>query len=245
MTTTNGYPNRQHKHLIDFVRTAHQLFEIGQQTALYERVLEVLNDNRAEVRFLQIGANDGRTNDPLFRFVQTTKWSGVMVEPHPISFNKLQTLYSDRPDIRLEQAAVTSTSGIISLYEPQSGEPGSSKHAGSATVVADSSWISRSAKPPKTTCVRGITMNELLARHFFYHIDVQQMDVEGYDFDNLRMFPFDRYKPIIVGYEDRHLFPPIKRREALRLLTRQGYQVCPALPPQDPFAVDLTQLCKT
>src|SRR5262249_41430054 len=45
---------------------------------------------RPDVAFLQIGAFDGRQGDPLYQFITRHHWRGVLVEPMPDAFAKLQ-----------------------------------------------------------------------------------------------------------------------------------------------------------
>jgi hypothetical protein len=40
--------------------------------------------------FVQIGSNDGTTGDPLRTFTEANDWSGLLVEPVPYVFARLQ-----------------------------------------------------------------------------------------------------------------------------------------------------------
>ena len=45
----------------------------------------------------------------------------------------------------------------------------------------------------------------LLDRHHVKKIDLLQIDVEGYDYELLKSFNFERIKPQLIRYEHRHL----------------------------------------
>lgn len=48
--------------------------------------LDAVNAGKAgSVRFVQVGANDGVMADPVRRFLEYERWSGVMIEPLPVA----------------------------------------------------------------------------------------------------------------------------------------------------------------
>src|SRR3954468_10330611 len=53
----------------------------------------------SDVAFLQIGANDGVTGDPIRAFVTRYGWHGVCLEPQPEAFARLQATYRDQPQV--------------------------------------------------------------------------------------------------------------------------------------------------
>src|ERR1700757_1019618 len=46
-----------------------------------------------EVSFIQVGAFDGVSTDPLRKYIQTCGWRGVLIEPQPRPAAQLQELY--------------------------------------------------------------------------------------------------------------------------------------------------------
>ena len=48
--------------------------------------------------FLQIGANDGVSDDPINALVRKYNWSGILVEPGSEAFIDLQNNYKDYKD---------------------------------------------------------------------------------------------------------------------------------------------------
>ena len=113
------------------------------------RILERASAERgAGFTVLQIGANDGVSLDPLSSLVRKHGWSGVLVEPNPVNFEKLQQTYANQPQVRLERAAITTHDGTVTLYRPRDLPDGSkSPLHGSDTldldVTAKLAWVSK------------------------------------------------------------------------------------------------------
>ncbi len=84
-------------------------------TLLDHVLLQVFRDLRG-VTFLQIGANDGVRNDPLYHWIRDCAWSGCMVEPMPDFAARLRELHQQRPQIQIVEAAVAITPGDPRLY---------------------------------------------------------------------------------------------------------------------------------
>jgi FkbM family methyltransferase len=68
--------------------------------------------------FIQIGANDGVSNDPIHDFVATLKPSGVLIEPQPDAYERLARAYpqSIHPNLSRLNVAVWKHSGEAVLY---------------------------------------------------------------------------------------------------------------------------------
>jgi hypothetical protein len=66
--------------------------------------------------FVQIGAHDGKEADPIHDFVRQRHWKGLLVEPQPEAFARLQTHYRDCPGLTFENAAITPDGEAMPLY---------------------------------------------------------------------------------------------------------------------------------
>ena len=71
--------------------------------------------------FVNVGANDGVTSDPIYPFIQKYGWTGIEVEPVPYVFEQLVGNLGDRPGILFENAAIASEAGERSFYFMQEG----------------------------------------------------------------------------------------------------------------------------
>ena len=84
----------------------------------FETTLKAIMDNPSLTGVVQIGANDGIQNDFLRPFLTSYRGLDVtLVEPSPEYFTKLNTLYSDRSDVQLVNAACGATAGELELWE--------------------------------------------------------------------------------------------------------------------------------
>ena len=70
--------------------------------------------------------------------------------------------------------------------------------------------------------VNVITLPRLLAEQSIERIDILQVDTEGYDYEVLKQFDFDRYSPAIVNFEHQHLSPEDMDR-CIEMLRKHGY----------------------
>lgn len=63
---------------------------------------------RAGFTFANVGAHDGVVNDPCWPFIERYSWSGVCAEPDPVTFARLATNYQHLPMVELRRVAVSS-----------------------------------------------------------------------------------------------------------------------------------------
>jgi|GEM_PF-2148038 len=71
---------------------------------------------RNVIRFLQIGANDGISNDPSAEFKSHAKWSGIFVEPQSGPFNLLKKNFASKRYVCVN-AAMDNKSGSRPLHK--------------------------------------------------------------------------------------------------------------------------------
>jgi hypothetical protein len=64
----------------------------------------------------------------------------------------------------------------------------------------------------------------LLKKRSVPHVDLLQIDTEGFDYQVLKLFDFNRMKPRIVQFEHIHLNLE-DQMAAINLLRSHGYQV--------------------
>jgi len=186
-------------------------------------------EHRAACNFIQVGAYDGVSTDPLNRYIARCGWRGVMLEPQSGPAAQLRQLYKDNANIVVLEAAIAGQRGTRPLY----------------TVVGDDLpiWAGGMAAFDRTHILRQdylfpgiekfiqevsvacVTFADVIDAHpAANEIDLLQIDAEGEDGRILSLFPFDRQKPAIVHWEIKNM----TRREqetALDLLCGHGYRV--------------------
>jgi FkbM family methyltransferase len=188
--------------------------------------------------FIQIGAFDGITSDPIHKFVVRYGWSGVLVEPQPEAFRALQETYKSQSQLTFLNVAIAHESGKKGLYRIRDGAtrlPSWSQQVASFDLdtvlkhghdlpASDTRGIPNIEKLVEIEQVNCITFDALLRELGVEEIDLLQIDVEGYDFEIIKMVDFERIKPWIICYEHIHLSQQ-QQKECIEHLTRYGYLV--------------------
>ena len=179
--------------------------------------------------FIQIGANDGVTGDPINHLITRadTQWNGVLVEPVAHLFSELSKRYAHDPRLRLERAAIGESDGTAMIHRLQ-------------TTAKDSLWLEQvpsleldvlrraaqqlaaADKVIVQEQVRCLTVATLLARHRIERLDLLVIDTEGSDWRILRQFDLTLLQPKLILYEHQHLSLQ-ERAEAHQFLARHQY----------------------
>ena len=179
--------------------------------------------------FIQIGANDGFTGDPLHELITRpdTRWRGVLIEPVAHLFAELSKRYANKPALRLERAAIGERDGEITIHRLD-------------TTAHDPLWLEQvpsiepeilrrtaqqlgaSDKATVTETVACLSVATLLARHGIEHLDLLVIDTEGWDWRILRQFDLGALRPELILYEHQHLGEE-ERGQAQEFLRRHDY----------------------
>jgi len=184
-----------------------------------------------ELAFIQIGAFDGITADPLRKYIEKYGWRGVLVEPQARAVNKLRQLYNGNRCIVILQAALDHECGTRTLFTVES-ETAPAWAGGMASfqrehVVKHSGLIPGIETMIREETVDCITFDEVLARLASERIDLLQIDAEGFDAYLLSLFPFDRVQPAIVHWEIKH-YTKAQKEQCLDRLAGFGYRFAPS-----------------
>jgi FkbM family methyltransferase len=180
--------------------------------------------------FIQIGANDGFTGDPLNPLItrSDTRWRGVLVEPVADLFAKLSERYGHNPALRLERAAIGEHDGTIEIHRLQTTGGDSLwlqqlPSLDRALLQRNASEFGQPERPTVTEVVPCLSVATLLTRHQIEHCDLLVIDAEGWDWRLLRQFDLARLRPKLILYEHQHLAPE-ERAQAHQFLAQHAYQ---------------------
>jgi FkbM family methyltransferase len=201
-----------------------------------------------DVFFVQIGAMDGVTHDPICKFVIDLGWKGLLVEPIPYLNKKLRQNYANRDGLVFAETAIADFEGRIEMafIDPDNVklgvfEPGG---FGTSTLMRDRGLLSGKNMPleaaqifrQNTTdievpCCR---LNTLFAKHEVAKIDLMVIDVEGADWMVARQLSLEDYHPRIVYLEYNHLsaYEQIACAEHFR---NYGYKIYIEAPSEENF----------
>jgi FkbM family methyltransferase len=171
--------------------------------------------------FVQVGAHDGISYDPIRPYILEYRWRGILVEPQTQAFRSLQENYKNNNHLILENCAITSTDGPISLYRPKQSPKGGLESDAFATVFPH-----HFENNQEMETVPGLTLSSLMQKHRVQRLDFLQSDAEGFDDQIVRQalgLP-EAMKPRLMHFEVGD--QPRKQLVALYSeLTRQGYRV--------------------
>ncbi len=184
--------------------------------------------NPSEVTFMQIGAFDGVECDPLRKYLLKFNWRGIMLEPQPIPYQKLKEEYKDRNNLIIVNAALSDMEGKTHLFILEGDTlPEWSKGMASfnkQNILKHTNLIENLESYIKKIEIDTITFQNMLRKHSIDHLDLLQIDTEGYDAEILKMFPFQKLKPAIIHFESKHI-PKLQLEQLLHYLMGYGYKV--------------------
>jgi FkbM family methyltransferase len=173
------------------------------------------DDGDRPVRFVQVGANDGRSGDPLRELIAAGRLQGVLVEPQPEPFERLRKRLDDVDGLRFVRAAITEQDGPVTLYtDPERSTLG--------TLEPDRNLIRDRRRRAVELSVEGLTFASLTDRHDIDGFELLQLDTEGFDYKILRQVPLDEHGVQVVNLE-YYCLPVAERRAAGELLERAGF----------------------
>ncbi|MDD1416950.1 FkbM family methyltransferase, partial [Dolichospermum sp. ST_con] len=146
--------------------------------------------------FVNIGANDGIENDPLYKFVKNNNWSGIYVEPGIESFTALKNNFNDTERFIFENIAITDFDGEIDLFFGTTYQ-----HFSVSESYAN--WMYDVT--PSKRLVPCLTPSSLLRKYNITNVDIISIDTEGHDGVILRNFPLETIKPKVIIVEFIHV----------------------------------------
>jgi len=151
-----------------------------------------LLDNTKNIFFLQIGANDGISDDPIHNLIKKNNWTGILFEPGKDAFDELIKNYNGYENLTFVNAAVSNYDGRGKLF------------CGTTTPH----FTLNELKAKVMFCIEPIPVEveivcpeTIIKNYNIKNIDLLQIDAEGHDFTIIKAFPFDVIKPKIIRYE--------------------------------------------
>jgi FkbM family methyltransferase len=168
-----------------------------------------------ETFVVQIGSNDGKTNDPLYDlFARYPAWRGLLVEPIAYLCERLRTNYPDTDRFAIANVAINEGEDLPFYYV----DPGAK-----ADHPELPAWFDQLASFDRNHLVKhfdgilepyvrvldvkGTTLPGLFAAGGVERIDLLHIDTEGYDWKVLQQLDLQRYSPDFILFERHHLSP--------------------------------------
>lgn len=193
------------------------------ENSLIKRLIKPISGDINDFFFIQVGANDGFTNDPINELIQQNSWSGILLEPQKRVYNEeLKKTYEDSENLDLVNAAIDKTCGKKELYKV--GFSDSKWATGLASFKKDMiekqylrGYVEKRAKEKgeglpvgkddyiSTETVKTITFEKLMDEWDITDVNGLIVDAEGYDYKILQMFDFVNHEPEVVMFEHQHM----------------------------------------
>jgi FkbM family methyltransferase len=195
----------------------------------HEWLRSVFGD-RKDVFFLQICANDGKSDDCLYPFVRAYSWRGVLMEPVRHLFDRLIANYQGADGLIFVNKALAEHDGKRTFYrlrETSDAMPPWYQEIGSLrreVILSHQKIIPNIDEYIMEEHVECISFSTLVENYNLRRLDLILIDTEGYDFNILRVIDFEKFCPALVIYEEKHLSAEDKAA-ARRLLLSHGYVV--------------------
>ncbi|HEY0066445.1 MAG TPA: FkbM family methyltransferase [Flavisolibacter sp.] len=192
---------------------------------------------------IQVGANDGVSNDFLFEFLKERKPSGIAIEPLRDLYERLVLNYAAFPKVSPVNKAVHAEQKKVTLYRVDPSRLNELPAWASGIGSLDPAHHKKSG-----TSTEHIISEEAGADHLMRIVeshplpapaDLLQIDVEGYDLEVLKQVDFNRLRPKIIRMEYINL-PLQGVEEAIGLMKGQGYYCF--YDDLDVIAVDLKKI---
>lgn len=215
------------KFLYEFYWSLPEFFKSQNRVRYLLQNINLINKNK--VSFINIGANDGLSGDPLGEFIFKYKWKGIMIEPVPYVFDRLKRVYKNRPGVILEKSAISMTNGKKNFWHLERTKKLNSGYdqLGSfdKKMVLDNMkiWNFSEGKIIRSV-VNCLTLNKLIQKHKIIKTDVISIDAEGYDYQIIKQLNFKKIAPKLIVFEHGHLNNKDKEK-CFSFLRKNGYSV--------------------
>jgi len=174
-------------------------------------IASLLADRELDV--VQIGSNDGATNDPIASLIEVNnRWRVIFVEPVPYLFESLKRNKGNQNRFRFENVALnngtaqTFYSVQVTAKDHIPNLPPWYNQLGSFNRSNITRQLNGILEPFIQECkIAGITLTELLERNQVKALELLHLDTEGYDWKILSNLNLARYKPSVILFEHKLL----------------------------------------
>lgn len=175
--------------------------------------------------FVDVGAHDGKSFSNTMFFESQRGWSGVLIEPNPIIFERLK---QNRPHSRHEQCAISESEGSVDFLQIT----GHAEMLSGISSAYDSRHKERiqnevdgKGGSATTIQVQSKRFSTVARAHGLSRIHYLSIDVEGAEASVLRSIDFNQVFIDVIGFESNY---EEKTAEIVDWLKSKGYQIIPS-----------------
>lgn len=148
-----------------------------------------------------MGANDGIHADPLYPILQKYAWEGMMFEPNPVMFERLQHNHSDsKAKIIFKQHAVGEEGSFVLYWCREDPGMASTHKSHVEQHIKDKQW------EIMETIISMVPFDQALGdSNEFRNVDLLLMDTEGWDGKIILSIDFSKFRSDLIIFERTHL----------------------------------------
>lgn len=173
-----------------------------------DHFLELLGMSRRSesLYFVQIGANDGVKNDWIFPYVTRFGWNGILVEPLPACFDRLQRNYTHTTGLVFENVGIADIDGELDFYHlpDEFDDPDWLQQIGTfdrRAIEFNLAGFPELIKEVAVSKIPTLTLDSLLRRNRVERLDLLLIDAEGFEHVILKQLDTIRVRPQVVAFE--------------------------------------------
>lgn len=178
-----------------------------------DQVISNYSEVHKKTFFIQVGSNDGKMQDTIYKYITKDGWNGILIEPVKYLFEKLKENYKDyESQLHFENVAISKQNSILKFYSLKKSDDSSvpfwAKGLGSfnkSVILKHKIYIPQIEELLIEHDLETITLADLQKKYNIQGPDVLMIDTEGYDYEILKSYPFKKFYPSLIIYEHRHL----------------------------------------
>ena len=185
--------------------------------------------------FLQIGANDGVMNDPIYQFNIDNKSvvSGYVLEPLPDIYERLVKNYKTCPNIKPFNLAIHASESEMTMHRVNPlHEIEVPEFARGIASFNEMHWEKTALVPNagymQKVKVKCISFADFIKSNSIEKLDLLLLDTEGYDYQILMSIDFTHIKPKMIRFEHgvrNQVMSPESFMAVCNHLNSFGYQI--------------------
>jgi FkbM family methyltransferase len=191
-----------------------------------DTVISKYLSNKSKFTFIQVGSNNGKSNDPLFKFIKLYKCTGVLIEPVKHIYDELLINYEGMEDIYFENIAISGDNLNKIFYEiKECNDLNLPNWYNQLSSFNLSTILSHKNKIPNIENliiekeIQTNSVETIIEKYRFKDLDILQIDTEGYDFEIIKTIDFNKIYPSVLIYEHKHL-TKIDYRKSIQILNK-------------------------
>ncbi len=195
-----------------------------QSVSVFDLAMQYLILTRGEkLTFVEVGANDGKSDDPLREYILKYRWRGVLIEPQPDVFQSLKANYAGIVDeVAFENVAISRSVSPIEMYRSPHTAVGATVASSQAKIAAKQLHLK--ASELERIMVPTARLDDIVAKHGLESLHILQLDTEGLDWEVLQTLDLRKTRPLLIRFEHGHLSPKAIG-EMTAHLNAHGYDV--------------------